>query len=164
MFTPIRMETGGTKLASAAPGSDPIVVTELVKLLNAPLMLLYVLHTARSEGKVGRYQSGELSYSAFTEFMRRFGEFFKSDGRFDLWVHSPLDRATIVWDRHDLIHVYGMTDSAITAFQSLGFEPGHATLNFEHMHYYHKENDKQAGALLSALEWQWSPLQPEDEQ
>lgn len=164
LFVPIRMETGATKLISTVPGSDPIVLMELVNRLHAPLMLLYVLHTPRGEGKAGRYQSGEIDYSAFRQFMSRFGDFLKSDARFDLWVHSPADRATIIWDRHDLLYIYGITDPAIAALRSLGFEPGRPTINFEHQHHYHEKNDEHARALLSAIEWQWSPLRPQDEQ
>ena len=164
VFSLERTQNNRPKLLATAPGSDPNVFLKLVGQLNTPLLLLYVLHTPRIEQRAGRYQSGGMEYGAFSEFYDRFKQLFQSDSRFDLWIHSPADQATIVWDRHDLIHVYGIVDAAIVALRTLGFRHGSPAIDFVHEHHYHHENDEQAAQLLLARDWTWSPLHGEDEQ
>lgn len=152
------------KVLATVPSSDPIIFREMVKKLTAPMLPLYILHTPRGEGKPGRYQSSSINQADFIDFFLGFEGFFQTDSRFDLWAHSPTDRATVVWDRHDLIHVYGIVDPVVTILRGLGFQHGSPAINFIHQHHYHAENDEQALQLLSALDWNWSPLRPEDEQ
>jgi len=164
MFCADQTANGAPKVVATAPGSDPIAFRQLAKRLSSPLPLLYVLHTPRGEGKAGRYQSGDLDHAAIPRFLDSFDKLLRTDSRFDLWVHSPADRATIVWDRHDLLHIYGMMDSATETLRALGFESGNPAINFAHEHHYHPENDQLAAQLLSSLGWHWVPLRPEDEQ
>jgi hypothetical protein len=98
---PATFELDGRILAGV-PDSDPRVLASLMGVLQEPLRLLYVLHTPRGEAAAGRYESPDLSMEEARDFMSRFAEFMSSDGRFDLWVHSMTDNATLVWDRHDL--------------------------------------------------------------
>ncbi|MDE1895777.1 MAG: hypothetical protein KGH91_01750 [Rhodospirillales bacterium] len=164
IFSVERNQTNESKLLATAPRSDPAIFRALVNGLNPHLFLLYVLHTPRGEGKAGRYQSNSIDHADFANFLSCFEDFFQSDSRFDLWAHSPADRATIVWDRHDLIHVYGIVEHAVTALRGLGFQQGCPIINFVHQHYYHHENDERAAQLLTAFDWNWSPLRSEDEQ
>lgn len=159
-----RTSTGGTKIATVAPGGDPIVFQKLAGCLTPPYFLLYVLHTPRGEGDPGRYQSRELTPAELERFLRRFGGFLQCDSRFDLWLHSATDRATIVWDRHNLVHAYGPTAPLIDVLRGLGFDRGEPTIPSPHQHHYHQALDGDAQAILASLDWIYSPLQPEDEQ
>lgn len=152
------------KVLATAPGGDPIVFRRLMDCLRPPYFLLYLLHTPRGEGEPGRYQSGQLSRDTVTEFLDRFGNLLHADARHDFWLHSSLDRATIVWDRHNLIHAYGPTDAYARTLAELGFTMGEPTIPFPHMHSYRPEFDDDARAVLEALEWHYAPLRPEDEQ
>jgi hypothetical protein len=152
------------KVVATAPGGDPLIAERLASCLSPPFLLLYVLHTPRGEGQPGRYQSPEMTGEDLRAFLERFGGFLRSDARFDLWIHAPADRATIVWDRHDLVHGYGPVEAMIEALRALGFRPGNPAIPSPHTHSYHAELDDEARAILAHVEWTRTPLQPEDEQ
>lgn len=158
------IQSSGTKLVSTAPGGDPLIFERLAACLAPPCFLLYILHTPRGEGEPGRYQSGELSRTEVADFLEQFSQFLKQDSRFDLWLHSPEDAATVVWDRHNLIHAYGPVETFAGVLRSLGFEKGEPEVPAPHEHHYHRALDVDAGAILASLDWNRTPLQPEDEQ
>jgi len=161
---PPLFEAQKERIVSAAPASDPLVFKHLLACLNPPFHLLYVLHTPRGEGDAGRYQSPAISSSQVAAFLERFDDLFRGDGRFDLWLHSPGDHATIVWDRHDLIFAYGPTDAYEGALRRLGFTLGEPIIPFPHEHHYRAELDEQARGVLQAFDWRFNPLEEEDEQ
>lgn len=152
------------RVVTVAPASDPIVFEHLTACLNPPFFLLYILHTSRGEGDSGRYQSPAISPSQVKAFLGRFDDFLRGDGRFDLWLHSPADHATVVWDRHDMVFAYGPIDAYEGALRRLGFMPGEPFVPFPHEHHYRDELDEQARDLLAAFDWRYSPLEEEDEQ
>lgn len=164
IFSITRTHGGQRKVLATAPGSDPLVFATLADRLTPPYFLLYVLHTPRGEGAAGRYQSAEIDRAALHQFIADFGALLSADGRFDLWVHSAEDNATLVWDRHDLIHLYGPTDAAIEALRGLGFDQGQPVIPVPHEHHYHAGCDALATALLASRDWRYSPLLEEDEQ
>ncbi|MBT0962110.1 hypothetical protein [Denitromonas iodatirespirans] len=153
-----------SRLVAGVPDGDSSVLLKLVECLTPPFFVLYVLHTPRGEGDPGRYQSPELDLDALQSFVSRFASFFAGDARFDLWVHSPRAKGTIVWDRHNLIYGYGPVECFGRALDSLGFSEGRPIIPSPHLHHYRKEFDEDAKTLLSAFSWQCSPLRPEDEQ
>lgn len=152
------------RIIAGVPGSDPVIFERMIECLEAPYYLLYVLHTSRGEAQPGRYQSPALSASDIKNFLVQFGPFLSADARFDLWVHSPTDNGTVVWDRHDLLFAYGPLEQFSTTLRSLGFTNGCPSVPAPHEHHYRAEFDHLAKALVMAFEWSYSPLQPEDEQ
>lgn len=140
------------------------MLLKLIECLTPPFFVLYVLHTPRGEGDPGRYQSPQLELGDLRAFISRFASFFAGDARFDLWVHSPSAKGTIVWDRHNLIYGYGPVGCFGRALGSIGFSEGKPSVPGPHMHHYRKELDPDGTAILSAFLWQHSPLRPEDEQ
>ncbi|MCW3849110.1 hypothetical protein OF829_17865 [Sphingomonas sp. LB-2] len=159
-----RTANGQSRLMATAPGSDPLVFLKLAECLTPPFILLYILHTPRSETEPGRYQSEEISGAELRAFVETFATFLSSDARFDLWVYSPEDRATIVWDRHDLVYGYGPVEALENGLRGLGFSRGEPQLPVPHEHHYHPGCDEAARSLLASRDWSWSPLMPEDEQ
>jgi hypothetical protein len=135
----------------------------LMSQLEPPLLLLYVLHMPRGEAEPGRYESEETSQAEVIRLVDRFAGFLCSDSRFDLWVYSPSERATIVLDRHHQLFAYGPLDRFSSALRALGYEEGEVAVPFPHMHQYMPEFDSDAKAFLGALAWSRSDLQPEDE-
>ena len=155
---------GSTRVVAGVPAGDPLTFQRLAESLEAPFMLLYVLHTPRGEGEAGRYQSPSLSLGEAQAFLEQHAAFLSGDARFDLWIHSPGENATVIWDRHNLIHAYGPTGRYVSTLKALGFEEGSPNLAFAHMHHYRQEFDNEAAAVLQAFAWRHSPLQAEDEQ
>lgn len=133
-------------------------------MLRGPFRLLYVLHTPRCEAAPGRYESPEVSVEQVRHFFRRFSDFLAADGRFDLWVHSATDHATLVWDRHDQLFGYGPVDLFVSRLREMGFVTGRVEVPVPHEHHYREEMDVHAADLLTAFDWCYSPLRPEDEQ
>ncbi|MCU7646180.1 hypothetical protein [Pseudomonas piscis] len=155
---------GGERVVAGVPGSDPQVLLSLARCLTQPLLLLFVLHTSREDVPVGRYMSPMLSLAEVADFIDEFKPLLCGDSRFDFWVHSPEDQATVVWDRHNLIYAYGPLESYASALYGLGFGHGEAQMPVPHMHYYHPQLDELCRQLIARFDWRHSPLQPEDEQ
>ncbi|HXC54996.1 MAG TPA: hypothetical protein VNU97_06855 [Rhizomicrobium sp.] len=160
----IESRQNGERVAATVPGGDPIILGKLCACLEAPLFILYVLHTPRGEGEPGRYQSEEIDHDALNAFLARFGDYLSEDGRFDLWVYAPSQNATVAWDRHNVIFAYGATPCYEQALRALGFDRGELPVLGDHMHHYKGEYDADAAALLTAFDWHRTPLRPEDEQ
>lgn len=152
------------RILASVPGSDPDVLLRLVSRLEAPLVLLYVLHTSLGEAEPGRYQSPELSFQEVEGFFAEFRPFLSADARFDLWIYAPRQRATLVWDRHNLLYAYGPLECFAVELQSLGFEPGEPEVPAPHAHHYHAALDPLARQLIERFDWRFSPLRLEDEQ
>jgi len=164
LFTTENTSAGTSRLVAGVPGGDSSVLLKLVECLAPPFLVLYVLHMPRGEGDPGRYQSPELELGAIQSFITRFASFFAGDARFDLWIHSPSAKGTIVFDRHNLLYGYGPIECFSRGLASLGFSEGRPLIPGPHMHHYRQELDAEAKALLSAYSWLYSPLRPEDEQ
>lgn len=164
VFSVVQTAGGRPKVLATAPGSDPLVLEALSRLLTPPLFLLYILHTSRGEAEPGRYQSGEMSGGEVRDFIRDHARLLSLDARFDLWVSSPSDEATIVWDRHDLIHGYGPIEHIVACLRGMGFHPGEPVIPAPHEHHYHPELDGLARSLLADRGWTHTPLREEDYQ
>ncbi len=152
------------KIVATLPHGDPKVFAKLAECMMEPYLVLYVLHTPRGEGKSGRYQSPPLAHDELKNLLDIFGNFFASDSRFDLWIHSPTDQATLVWDRHNLIYAYGIAEKFLECLRYLRFAEGIPEIPATHEHHYRKEFDHEAARLLTHWEWKYSELHPEDEQ
>ena len=152
------------RLIIGVPAGDSTVIRRLTEQLEPPYFILYLLHTPRGEGEPGRYQSPELDRSNLIVFLDRFANFLSSDARFDLWIHSIQEHATLVWDRHNILYAYGPLDKFSSALLSLGFQRGKPKVSFIHQHHYRKEFDQDAAEVLKYFAWSRSPLRPGDEQ
>lgn len=113
------------RITATVPDGDPIVLKKLSTCLRPPFLLLYILHTPRGEAEPGRYQSDAISPEQLFAFVERFGSFLRGDGRYELWLHSPADAATIAWDRHNLLFAYGPLADYEAALRSLGSRRAH---------------------------------------
>jgi hypothetical protein len=159
-----RPDRGAPRLVGGVPASDPAVLAALATAMTAPLRLLFVLHTPRGVGAAGRYESPVLSQAQVAGFLERFKPLLAADGRFDLWLHSSTDDATVVWDRHDRLFAYGPVDRFAAVLDRLGFANGDASVSSPHAHNYHSELDATAREVLEWCAWTLKPLRPEDEQ
>lgn len=154
--------TGGTRrLRIAVPGAGPNPLHVLLKCLNEPFVVLYVLHTPRT-GEAGRYESPQLSRASLLGLLSTYADFLAHDSRHDLWVHSHTPEATLAWDHHDILYAYGPLSRFEQELAAAGFAQGTPTVPNPHRHHFHAEFDRAEAALVGALDWQCSPLEPED--
>ena len=132
-------------------------------LLNAPYHILYVLVVARGGREEGRYQmSTPLDRQGLEAFLLRWRQFLEQDGRHHLWVASPPDPTFLVYDRHNVMYVYGDIERTAAVLRRLGYSEGSVTIPAPHVHHYHAECDTDEKELLSAYEWRRVPLRDGD--
>ena len=159
------MSTGAPRIVLSVPDRQEDLLRRLAELLPPPFYVLYILHTPRGEGEAGRYQSNERSLDELSGLLSKYSSFFSSDGRHDLWVHSPSSRRTLVWDRHNLLFAEGQPlDDVKEMLVGLGFREGRIEPLGAHFHHYRAEFDGDAASLLNEIDWHRTPLRLEDEQ
>lgn len=161
--TPV-YERQENRISIAWPPEKIDLFVALLNLLQEPLHILYVLHTSRGEAEVGRYQSPALNKVEVSELIFEYASFFSKDSRFDLWFYSPTQKFTLVWDRHNLVYVYGPLDETEELVSKNGFNAGHPRINFDHQHHYRQEFDAASKSLLDKYHWVYSPLKASDVQ
>lgn len=161
----IRLDQGQpTRLKAGLTVNGIAQFRTVAEVLTGPFFLLYILHTPRGEGEPGRYQSQLIEKGELDAFLKRFGTFLSADARHDFWLHSPSEKATLVWDRHNLLFGYGPVSAFAASLREEGFGEGTPAIPSPHAHHYRHEFDDDATAMLAALDWHWTPLRPEDEQ
>jgi hypothetical protein len=163
-FARVELQDGSSRVVAGVPHGDTEIFERLVSSLKSPYFLLYILHTPRGEGEAGRYQSPALSVEQLHSFISKFKPFLSGDARFDIWVHSSTENATLVWERHNILYAYGPIVKFSKVLRSLGFDAGEPEIPAPHAHNYRKELDSYAKELLTVFDWSWSPLHNEDEQ
>ena len=135
----------------------------LTLALAAPFLLLYVLVVPRGQSEPGRYQSNELSRAELDALFERFGQFWDSDGRHNVWVRSSND-GMLVYDRHNLIYAYGPLDRFESVLRARGYTiTTPLSLDFPHQHSYHQELDHLERELTTQFADNRSELREGDE-
>jgi hypothetical protein len=97
-------------------------------------------------------------------FIEKYKTFLAGDARFDIWAHSPHDKATVVGDRHNEFFAYGPLQKFSSALNALGFSEGTPIPLGKHQHHYREEFDSFAKAVIAEYQWSYSSLRSEDEQ
>ncbi|MFC3801459.1 hypothetical protein [Cohnella sp. GCM10012308] len=138
-------------------------LSQLIMTITEPIFILYVLHVGRKQ-ESARYQSMELKRVDTLNFLDRFGDYIQNDSRHDIWLHSPQDNVTIVYDRDNLIYLYGAEEKFEQLLNSLNFSEQFESIYLptQHRHYYHAEFDQKETEIISSFPWRVSPLQDED--
>ncbi|CAI6087329.1 hypothetical protein COHCIP112018_05453 [Cohnella sp. JJ-181] len=143
------------------------VIDTLLNLVNAmeePYFVLYILHVSRTGQEMARYQSHEINRLEIENFFIEFGNFIENDGRHDIWVYSPHMNATVVYDKDNLIYLYGDMEYFENLLNGLQFSDHNEPLYLptSHSHFYNAEYDQQEIDILHHFEWHQSPLRDED--
>src|SRR5688572_11125846 len=99
------MNDGSARLKVGVPAGDVEVPRQLTRCMEPPYEILYVLLMPRGEGNASRYQGPPIELAQVDAFLSRYETYFRSDGRFALWIYTP--RAMLIWDHHNLLYAYG---------------------------------------------------------
>jgi hypothetical protein len=148
------------RLVAAPDDAQVELILKLAADLQEPFRVLYVLLVPRDDSQdEGRFELMEpLTRNELTSFARRYRELFENDGRHHLWVASAHDDATIVYDQHNVLYLYG----PLTRFEKVlldeGLSEGEVIFPSPHSHHYHEELDPLVDDMLERYEWQWYPL------
>lgn len=159
-----RMSEGSERLVVGVPSGNCTAFSKLIACLAEQFFLLYVLHTSRGEGKQGRYQSPEISKAEVNSFLKTYSGLLSQDARQDIWIRSQSSNGTLVWDRHNVIYAYGPISEYESALFDIGYSKADVVVPVPHCHHYREEFDSDAKSVLSAFEWKYTPLRPEDKQ
>ncbi len=139
-------------------------VLDLMAVLKGPFYMLYVLHTPRTDNEPGRYQSEALTYDEMSILLNHFKKFYENDSRHDIWIHSPETNTTIVYDRHNLIYLYGFTDEHVHIIKEKRLKKEPVNIPSPHVHNYNAEYDIFESKLVNEYQWVRTPSHNEDSQ
>jgi hypothetical protein len=157
--------TGPARLLIAAARAQADLLKRLCALWDGPAWLLFVLRVPRTPALAGRYQSpSPLEAADLAAFLDAHAEFLERDARHQLWIKEAHGPGHLVLDGHNLIFAYGQLELYEDALAALGIRRGAVELPAPHVHHYHPGFDAAEASLLSALDWLWTPLQPQDEE
>ena len=144
----------------AAPDENQIpFILDLVIYWNGPFGILYVLVASRLGNQAGRYQSVEpRDFNELELFLYMHQEYFERDGRHHLWVMDLESNNRIVYDNHDLIHIYADDLKVIELCEKTGLSASEITIPSPHGHNYNPKYDKEEDLLFSDYDWKHFPL------
>jgi hypothetical protein len=145
----------------AAPDEDQIdLILKLTADLREPFRVLYVLLVPRDDSQdEGRFELTEpLTRDELAAFVRRYRELFENDGRHHLWIASPFEEATVVYDQHNVLYLYGPLARFERVLEDAGLSEGEVIFPSPHSHHYHEELDGLVDDMLERYEWHWFPL------
>jgi hypothetical protein len=135
---------------------------KLASALTSPFLILYVLVVPRGV-EPGRYQlTRSLNLDELNQFTNRYHKFFEQDGRHNIWVHSPADQATIIYDRHQVLWLYGKEELFKQILLAEGFIAGTVEIPTPHFHNYKDEFDADQNSIVSWREFVRTPLKESD--
>ena len=122
-----------------------------------------MLIVSHLDSELARYQCpNPLTQTELEAFLSEFHDFFESDGRHHIWITSLPEKATLVYDRHDLIYAYGPLQRFADAVEQQGFQESAIIIPSPHAHCYQAEFDTSEAAVLNYWEWKTFPLTEQD--
>ena len=148
----VEQSSGIERVVMGLSKSHIDTVLELAAMFYEPFYIVYVLHTSHIDNESGRYQSKANSYSQVNTLFTNFKDFFENDSRHDVCLYSPQSNATIVYDRHNFIYLYGFVDKQLDSIQRKGLKQKAFTIPFPHVHCYHEEYDIYESKLINDFE------------
>ncbi len=160
----VREKTKGPdrlKIAASVQGTQTML--QLASVLGEPFSALYVLLVPRGKSVEGRYQSPWMSSAELSDLFERFAPFWDQDARHHLWLFSDPDRATLVYDQHNVIFAYGPIKKYVRVLEASGYaETQELPFPAPHNHRYHVAFDQKERDLVSLRGWSKSPLRKGD--
>ncbi len=148
------IERGVDRVAIAPASGHMQVLLSLVQPLEGPFRFVYCLLMGSAEWTPGYYSlPTDLSASELDGLLREFEEFFEQDGRHTLWVASPREKATLIYDEHNLIYGYGPLDRWMQILDQSALTPGPVSVPFPHTHHRHDGLESELHRLLASREW-----------
>lgn len=156
--------SGTNRLKVSLSNSHIATLIQLLEKMDGPFFLLYILHTPRTTAEAARYQSPELSKEDAVLLLQEYKKYLEDDGRHDLWIHAPKSNTTIVYDRHNLIFLYGLNALQIECVQQLCRPVETISIPAPHIHFYHAEYDDAEEGILKHISWRKLPLTEQDMQ
>ncbi len=145
-------------------GSPVALLREFVETWSPPYTLLYILVTPQNEQRDGRYQFEPFeSFDTFDDFLIEYWDFFEQDGRHHIWVFAPESDALVVYDRHEILYVYGDEKNVLSKLRQKDFDEREIKIPVPHAHHYSHSFYDVSCALFESRRWIWSEPQEGDQ-
>ena len=139
------------------------LMLELAATWHKNYYALYVLGMKQGKHELGRYESRPLDFPAVKALFTEFRGFFEGDARHQVWIGSPVNEGTLVYDHHNVIYAYGNLEAYEQVLLKRRFVRGKVEIPFPHQHRTHDQWDAALDHLLNDHEWHRTDLQPGDE-
>jgi hypothetical protein len=147
-----RQQTSDSERLAIAPSRGHVdLLIELSRCLGEPFGILYVLLV-----------SWPVERREMEGFVLGFRDYFESDGRHHLWLHSVPDGATLIYDQHDVLYAYGPLDLYEQVLRDRGLREGAVEIPVPHQHAYHRKYDVEEDNVMGLWEWRAFPLAESD--
>lgn len=157
-------ETANSERIKIGLSTDQVgLLISLLKSLNPPFFLLYVLVVNRQGNALGRYQPPLLeTREEVIDFLLDFKEYLETDGRCHLWIGTLDNNGTLVFDQHNVVYAYG-PEKYEKKLKKLNFSKEEFNFPSPHCHHYYDTNDEYEKQILNYWEWELFPLADGDE-
>lgn len=139
------------------------LLSDLLNDLEPPLYIMYVLVVSRTGQETGRYQSPIFGTKPeLREFLKKYRDFFETDGRHHIWIGTIKNKGLLVYDQHNVVFAYGDLEKYKSRLLKNKYKEQNYSFPAPHVHSFHEENDKFEKSILSEYEWRIFPLQEND--
>jgi len=126
--------------------------------------VLYVAVDEFAGYEAARYGSPPVDdFEDLRLFLFQFQEFFEDDARHNLWVCAPRSKQQIIYDRHEILYVYGDDGRFLSMLLERDFSQARPLIPASHCHHYHHEFTSLHTELMEFWDWSRTPLQPGDD-
>ena len=105
-----------------------------------------------------------MNRSDVNNFFESYFKFFDEDARHHVWLYSTTDKATLIYDQHNVIYAYGPIDEYQKILDRMGYDK-FELIKFPvpHGHRYHLEFDEKEREITASENWIYSPLREGDD-
>jgi len=140
------------------------MIVDFLNLWRPPYLVLYVALDDFAGYEAGRYESPAIDdFEDLRYFLFQFQEFFEDDARHNLWIYAPTAKQQIIYDRHEILYLYGDDGRILSMLLERGFSHARPQLPAPHCHHYHHEFTSTHEELMESWDWYRKPLQPGDD-
>jgi hypothetical protein len=152
------------RLLIAPSGRQVDLLLRLMREMSGPFSLLYILLAPHTNARAGRYLASGQSHEAVQALLEAFRDYFEGDARHHVWIGAEGDGSLLVYDQHNVIYAYGPVEQFASILMAQGLRQDTVEFPFPHTHHFRSVFDGHEDRLLSEFEWEYSPLEPEDEE
>ena len=155
---------GWSRLHIATSDSRVDLMLELANEWSPPFFVLWEHVVPRTDHPAGQYQSPLIeNLPELKVFLGRYRNLFEGDGRQNIWLAAPDENRQVIYDRHEILYVYGDDQRVANHLKERGFEQKKIEIPAPHAHHYNEEFDTTIADLMSYWDWSHSPLPEADE-
>jgi len=139
------------------------IIIDWINVHDGHFGILYVLAVPGTGIKPGRYQvSNPCNKSEVIHFIKKYKDYFENDARHSIWFINLETRDQIIYDKHELLYIYGNLDKVKILLEKKGFKESRISIPEPHVHSYNPKYDIFEDKIMNYWDWKWLPLEKDD--